>query len=131
MEKYKTAEYRLLPAQGGNRYSFICGVTGAQLLTDRVYQADDAAQELSLARQTEGRTHFNQCSKCGRWVFDVAYNPEVLECIECAPFEKEARFCKSCGVRVPAGCRTCPACGKMLYYEGVNSYDAENEASGA
>lgn len=131
MEPYKTADYCLLPAQGGNRYSFICGVTGARFLTDRVYQADDGVGELLLAWQAEGRMHFNQCRKCGRWVFDVAFNPEVLECIECAPFEAEARFCKSCGVRVPAGCRTCPACGKMLYYEGVSGNDAENEASGA
>lgn len=125
MEKCKTADYRLLPAQGGNRYCFLCAVTGAQFSTDRVYQADDGAQELLLAWQTEGRSHFNQCHKCGRWVFDAAYNPEVLECIECAPFECEARYCKSCGVRVPAGSRTCPACGKPLYYEGVNAHDAE------
>lgn len=127
MEKWKTADYRLLPAQGGNRYSFICGVTGAQFLTERVYQASDSAYELALAWQDEGRVQFNQCHKCGRWVFDVAYNPEVLECIACAPFEAEARFCRSCGARVPSGGRTCPSCGKMLYYEGVDAYDAEPE----
>lgn len=31
MEQCKTADYRLLPVQRRNRYSFICGVTGARI----------------------------------------------------------------------------------------------------
>lgn len=124
MDKRKTAAYLLVPDVDGNRYSFTCGVTGARFCTEHAYRADDAARELLLAWEHEGRGHFNQCRKCGRWVFDVAFNPEVLECIECAPFECEARFCKSCGARITAaGGRTCPVCGKPLYYEGVDAYD--------
>lgn len=125
MEKNLTAEYRLVPVEEGNRYRFFCAVTGAGLCTQEDYRAASPEQELLLAWEREGRSHFNQCRKCGRWVFDVAYNPEVLECIECAPFECEARYCKSCGVRVPVGSRICPACGKPLYYEGVDAHDAE------
>lgn len=125
MEKNLTAEYQLVPAEKGSCYRFFCAVTGAALCTQEAYRAEDPEQELLLAWEREGRGQFNQCRKCGRWVFDVAYNPEVLECIACAPFECEARYCKSCGVRVPAGSRICPACGRTLYYEGVDSHDAE------
>ncbi len=128
MEKKLTAEYRLVPAEAGNRYRFFCAVTGAALCTRAVYQADTPEQALLLAWAREGRSQFNQCQKCGRWVFDVAFNPEVLECIECAPFECEARYCKFCGVRVPAGSRSCPACARPLYYEGVDAYGAEAPA---
>lgn len=123
MDKSRTAAYRLVPALNGNRYSFICGVTGAQLLTSQAYRDDSPEQELLLAWETEGRGHFNRCQKCGRWVFDVAYNPEVLECIECAAFEGVARFCKFCGARVSAESKTCRLCGKPLYYEGVEAND--------
>lgn len=132
MDKRNTACYEALKAEDGrNRYCFFCGVTGGRFSTEQTYLEQTPQQELLAAWQREGRAHFNQCRKCGRWVFDAAYNPEVLECIECAPFELEARFCKFCGARVPVGSRTCPACGKMLYYEGVSDNDAENEASGA
>lgn len=119
MDKSKTAEYQVIPDADGSRYSFFCGVTGARFCTERAYRADSPGQELLLAWENEGRRHFNLCRRCGKWVVDVAYNPEVLECVECAAFEDEARFCKTCGARVPARARICPACGASLYYEGV------------
>ncbi len=118
-DKSRTAEYQVIPDGDGSRYSFFCGVTGARFCTERAYRADSPGQELLLAWENEGRGHFNLCRRCGRWVVDVAYNPEVLECVECAAFEDEARFCKTCGARVPAKARICPACGASLYYEGV------------
>lgn len=128
MSLKKMAAYKTVAAPGGNRYCFQCGITGAQFQTDGIYHADDPEHEALLAWEAEGRKHFNQCRRCGGWVVDVAYNPVVLECIECAPFEDEARYCKSCGVRVPTGVRICPSCGKRLYYEGVNAYDAKAKA---
>lgn len=127
MNEKMTAEYQQTPEETGNRYHFRCAVTGAGFSTTRTYRAATPREELLLAWQTEGRSHFNQCQRCGRWVFDVAYNPEVLECIACAPFEAEARFCPSCGVRVLSKTRLCPRCNAPLYYEGVGTYDAESE----
>lgn len=127
MGKGNTAMHRLVPTAEGNIYIFFCGVTGAQFQTRRAYKADSPEKELFLAWESEGRCHFNRCQKCRRWVFNVAYNPEVLECIECAPFEDEAKFCKFCGTHVPPFVKTCPTCKKPLYYEGVESYDAKTQ----
>lgn len=125
MGKKMIADHQLIPEETGNRYSFLCGVTGAKFPTTRIYHADTPQQELQLAWQSEGRQHFNQCQRCGKWVVDVAYNPEVLECVVCAPFEPDVHYCRSCGVRAPAQARLCPVCNAPLYYEGVGAYDPE------
>lgn len=127
MNKKITAEYQHTPEETGNRYHFRCGVTGARFSTAQTYHAATPQQELLLAWQTEGRSHFNQCQRCGNWVVDAAYNPLVLECVVCAPFEEEARFCPSCGARVTSRTRLCPQCAAPLYYEGVGAHDAESE----
>ena len=57
-------------------------------------------QELLLAWEKEGKKHFNICHKCGKFVINAVYNPEGAECVECAPFEAEAKFCKTCGAKV-------------------------------
>lgn len=123
-----TASYRVIADSGGNRYCFVCELTGALFYTNERYLAEDPQQELQRAWEAEGRKHFNRCHKCGRWVVDAGYNPIVLECVECAPFEYEARYCKSCGVRVRDGSRKCPSCGNSLYYKGVAAYDTSSEA---
>lgn len=123
MDKRKTAEYVRMPTAEGTRYKFLCSVTGAGVCTRRPYEGATEEEALLIAWEKEGRSHFNRCQKCKKWVFDVAYNPEVLECIECAPFEAEAQFCKFCGVRVPEEARCCPACGRPLYYEGEDVHD--------
>ena len=46
------------------------------------------------------------------------FNAEVLECVECAPFEGEPSFCKTCGARIETRSRNCPSCGSLLLYEG-------------
>ena len=46
------------------------------------------------------------------------YNADVLECVECAPFEVEAKFCKNCGVKIQEPNKLCPVCGKPLSYYG-------------
>lgn len=127
MGKKITAAYQLLPEKDGNRYSFQCAVTGARFPTEQSYRGVSPQQELVDAWKTEGRRHFNQCRRCGEWVVDAAYNPLVLECVVCAPFEEEVRFCKTCGERAPKASRTCPGCGAPLYYEGVGFGDAKIE----
>ncbi len=38
----------------------------------------------------EGRTHFHQCSRCGRWVCpEVCWNASAGQCEECAPDYRE------------------------------------------
>jgi hypothetical protein len=51
-------------------------------------KAHDAALEAAVA---EGKTHFHQCSRCGRWVCpEVCWNAEASMCDGCAPkFEQE------------------------------------------
>ncbi len=127
MGKKMMAAYRVLPEEKGNRYSFQCGVTGARFSTGQIYHGDTPGLEAALAWQAEGRAHFNRCHRCGEWVVDAAYNPLVLECVVCAPFEENARFCRFCGTRVQEDMGRCPACGASLYYEGVDSCDAETE----
>lgn len=127
MGKKLTAAYQLLPEKNGNRYSFQCAVTGARFLTRQIYHGDSPQRELLLAWKTEGRGYFNQCQRCGKWVVDAAYNPLVLECVVCAPFEGEVRFCKTCGARASESLRMCPICGASLYYEGVGFCDAKVE----
>lgn len=78
------------------------------------------------AWEREGKECFNRCHRCGKWVIDAMYNAEVLECVVCAPYEAEPRFCKNCGHEVLSPSRVCPACGRKLIYEGsVHENDAE------
>lgn len=113
-----TAAYKTVADIGGNRYKFYCDVSGACACTTKPYRADTPEAELRLAWESEGRAHFNLCHKCGRWVIDAVYNPEVFECTDCAPFELETRYCKFCGAAVDAEVRFCPVCNKKLHYEG-------------
>ena len=80
----------------------------------------DAAPEeaLMVAWKREGRQHFNHCHKCGRWVSDVMYNADVMECVDCAPWENVPKFCPQCGKRLPSPERFCSKCGAKLLYEG-------------
>ena len=120
MEEKKTAAYNITPDTGGNRYRFYCDVSGALVCITSPYHADTPEEELMLAWEKEGRQHFNQCRKCGRFIIDAVYNPVVFECTDCAPFEYETRYCKSCGAKIDAGAeeRFCPVCKQKLHYEG-------------
>lgn len=113
-----TATYKIVAVSDGNRYKFYCDVSGACACTTKPYKADTPEEELKLAWENEGKTHFNLCHKCGKWVIDVVYNPEVFECTDCAPFEHETNFCKFCGAKVNDDMRFCPVCNKKLHYEG-------------
>jgi hypothetical protein len=51
-------------------------------------KAHDDALEAAVK---EGKEHFNQCCRCGRWVCpEVCWNPQAGQCTDCAPkFEQE------------------------------------------
>lgn len=119
MGERKAATYKIVADSGGNRYKFFCDVSGALVCTTKkTYTADTPEQELLLAWENEGKRYFNHCHKCGKWVIDVVYNPDVFECTDCAPFEHEIGYCKFCGAKVDADVRFCPVCNKKLHYEG-------------
>lgn len=50
--------------------------------------AHDSALQIAVE---EGKTHFHQCSRCGKWVCpEVCWNESANQCEECAPkFEEE------------------------------------------
>ena len=75
-------------------------------------------EELRIAWENEGKKSFNFCHKCGRWVCDAMYNPDVLECVNCAPIEKKPLYCQHCGEKIPADDAFCRKCGSRLTYGG-------------
>ena len=119
MGERKTALYKMISEPNGNRYRFYCDASGALACTTKeAYKADTPEQELQIAWEKEGREVFNQCHKCGKYVIDAMYNAEVLECVQCAPYEMVPNYCKTCGAKIENPSRKCPACGNLLVYEG-------------
>ena len=117
MEK-RIATYKVIKDTGGNRYKFYCELSDALVCTTGVYKSDTPEEELLLAWKSEGKEFFNSCHNCGKLVADAMFNVEVLECVECAPFETEAKFCKNCGASIENPNKPCPTCGKPLAYYG-------------
>ncbi len=111
-----TAPYRIIADAGGNRYRFFCSLSGAAMLTTNPVCAESPSEELRLAWESEGRQHFNRCARCGRWVSGVMYNADVLQCVECAPWETRPNYCPQCGKRVPFSDNFCHNCGTKLQY---------------
>ena len=122
-ENHKTVAYRIIPSQGGNRYSFFCEVSGMLVCTTGTYYADDPEAELSVAWEAEGKKNFNLCHLCGRWVDSIVYNPDTLTCVNCAPLEEEAKYCKHCGANANGGDIICSVCGKKLLYGEGDDHD--------
>ena len=114
MGGHKTARYQIIPDGGGNRFRFFCELSGAVLCTTEPIRSSSAEEELRIAWEIEGRSHFNRCEKCGRWVSDVMYNADVLQCVDCAPWEDTPRYCPTCGARLKEGDPCCPDCGKVV-----------------
>ena len=119
MHERKTSAHKVLADGGGYRFMFYCDLSGAHVCTTKeIYYGDMQEEALQAAWQAEGRKYFNRCHKCGKWVIDAVYNADVLECVECAPFEAEAKFCKNCGAKIEEPTKPCPTCGKPLAYCG-------------
>ena len=115
-EKHKAAAYKIIPSQGGNRYSFFCELSGRLVCTTETYYADDPEAELSAAWEAEGKKNFNFCHMCGRWVDSIVYNPDMLTCVNCVTLEEEAKYCKHCGAKAKDGEIVCSVCKKRLLY---------------
>ena len=79
--------------------------------------------ELSAAWEAEGKKNFNLCHLCGRWVDSIVYNPDMLMCVNCAPLEEGAKYCKHCGAKAKNGDIICFVCGKKLLYGGADESD--------
>ena len=119
MPEKKVATHKAVTVGDGYRFLFYCDVSDAHVCTTKgIYYGDTQEAALMTAWQAEGCEHFNRCHKCGRWVIDAVYNAEVLECVECAPYEAEAKYCKNCGVKIENPTKTCHKCGKPLAYYG-------------
>lgn len=114
-----TASYRVTADGGGNRYCFYCDVSGIAICTTRPVQTGSADKDLLTAWENEGKRLFNLCRKCGKWVSDVMYNPDVLQCVDCAPWEDLPHFCKECGTKASEGDTVCKNCGTHLRYGEV------------
>lgn len=86
----KTANYKCTSDSGGIRYSFYCDISHAIVCSTEPIQRQTIEEGLEYAWKTIGERHFNRCKKCGKWVIDAMYNPEMLECVICSPWETDA-----------------------------------------
>ena len=118
MEKKSTASYKVLTEPNGNRYRFFCDLSGAIGCTTKPIHAETPEEELRLAWESEGKQEFNLCHRCGRWVSDVMYNADVLECVMCSPWEEQPKYCRNCGQKLLHPGKNCTKCGAPLRYEG-------------
>ena len=116
MEKHKFADYKALKDEMGIRYRFFCQASGMAMVTTKRYPGTDPEQELEIAWNKEGRSHFNLCHKCGRWVCDAMYNADVLHCVDCTPWEDKPKYCTQCGTKVDITDVFCRKCGVKLQY---------------
>lgn len=114
-----TAPYRIISDGGGRRYRFYCERSGMAVCMTKPIRAHTAEEELRLAWESEGRRQFNRCNKCGKWVCDVMYNVDTMECVYCSPWEEPPFFCPKCGAQTSQTHPYCQNCGaKLLYAKG-------------
>lgn len=114
----KTASYKIQNTKSGNVYTFFCDVSGAKCVETSAYIDTDPGRELMSAWKTEAKKHFNLCHKCGKWVMDVMYNPDVFNCVQCSPIEDIPDYCPECGERISGSSVFCHKCGARLMYGG-------------
>ena len=117
-EKKKTADYKIIKDEVGNRYEFYCELSCALVCVSDPVKAKNPDAELMLAWENYGRSHFNQCHKCGKWVTGAMYNPDVLSCVQCTPFEDYPKYCPDCGAKTQDPSNYCHICGARLFYGG-------------
>lgn len=117
--KKATADYRLIiDSDGKYRFLFFCDLCGSLEYTSLPINGNNAEKELCKVWSTQGKSHFNLCRKCGKWVSTEMFNADVLECVACAPWEDAPKFCPHCGKKVENSENHCAHCGKSLRYEG-------------
>ena len=114
----KTSDYKIITTNNGNIYQFFCDLSGALCVETSPYKDADPKRELMLAWEHEGKGNFNMCHKCGIWVSDVMYNPDVLNCVRCSPIEDIPEYCPKCGTKTDDSEVFCHKCGARLLYGG-------------
>ena len=122
-----TARYKIIAGTEGNRYQFFCELSGALVCTSEPVLLDSSEQELRFAWESEGKKQFNRCHRCGKWVCDVVYNVETLECVECSPWEDDPAYCPHCGEKVHGGDVFCQKCKNRLKYGCDESGEHETD----
>ncbi len=118
---HRTAAYHVLTDGGGMRFRFYCELSGAAICTTQPMPLQPIEAALEKAWRLEGREHFNLCHRCGRWISDVMYNPNTLECVKCSPWEEKPIFCSRCGVKASDDMVFCNHCGARLQYGGEHA----------
>lgn len=108
------ASYKIIADTGGNRYRFFCESSGAAVYTSEILNSEDWERNLEQAWEQGARQYLNQCRKCGKWVCNAMFNPDVLECVDCAPWEPVSYFCSRCGIAVAPSDAFCGNCGIQL-----------------
>jgi len=119
IKDHTTAKYKIIADSGGSRYRFFCDLSGMALCTTDPVRADTQQQELKMAWEKEGKQYFNRCAKCGKWVSDPMFNADVLQCVDCAPWQEKPNYCIHCGKEISGTDRFCNACGTRLRYGEV------------
>lgn len=122
-ESKKTADFKIIKQENGNCYEFYCELSNALVCVSNPYKLETPEEELMIAWENCGRSHFNQCHKCGKWVMGAMYNPDVLTCVQCTPFEDYPEYCPECGAKTHVQSNFCHICGAKLFYGG----EGENE----
>ena len=123
MNEKKTANYKRQQTPNGNKYQFFCDLSDALICTTAPVRADTPDEELMLAWNTYAKAHFNQCHKCGRWIINEMYNPDVLNCVVCTPIEDYPEYCPKCGAKTSDPSYFCHMCGTRLLYGGEENED--------
>lgn len=118
-DRYKTAKYQVFAEADGNCYRFFCEASGAAVCTSSPIRADTSDEELRIAWEDAGSHALNLCHKCGKWVCNTMYNADVLECVDCSPWEAPPHFCPECGFQVYERDVFCEKCGVRLQYGGT------------
>lgn len=127
MKEKNTANYKRQQTPIGNKYQFFCDLSDALICTTAPVKADTPDEELLLAWNTYAKVHFNKCHKCGKWVINEMYNPDVLNCVLCTPIEEYPAFCPKCGVKTADPSFYCHMCGTKLLYGGEENEDETTE----
>ena len=79
--------FQILKEENKVIYRFFCELSGAAVFTSAPISTDTPEETLLLIWRQNWRSLFNRCGKCGKWVCDLMYNPDVFQCVSCAPWE--------------------------------------------
>ena len=119
MNERRTAGYKIITDSGWNRYRFFCDLSGMALCTTGPIRGNTQDEELQIAWLTEGKQYFNRCTGCGKWVSDLMYNADTLQCVDCTPWQQKPNYCIRCGKKIPTSDTFCRMCGSRLFYGEV------------